>query len=126
MTINVKININSPTGKRLEKELRQYPEVVEFVDINIVSDIHHKGYTLPHETFKQTSAPILINADTEAGKTLIRKLESHRKVVRIEYPFPVDSHGNQIETLTVAESAKLAFEKLGEKYNCRFENKHTR
>jgi len=63
MTINVKININSPTGKKLEKELRQYPEVVEFVDINIVSDIHHKGYPVPIDTFDQLSTPILINTE---------------------------------------------------------------
>lgn len=92
MTINVKIKTDTPTGKRLENELRQYP---------------------------------LINADSEIGKALVRKLESHRKVVKIEYPFPVDSHGNEIETISVAESAKLAFERLGEKYNCKFENKYT-
>lgn len=126
MTINVKININSPTGKKLEKELHQYPEVVEFVDINIVSDIHHKGYPVPIDTFDQLSTPVLINTDTEIGKALVRKLASHRKVVKIEYPFPVDSHGNEIETISVAESAKQAFERLGQKYNCRFENKYTR
>ncbi len=73
MTITVKINIESPTGKRLEKELRQYPEVVEFV----------------------------------------------------ESPLPIDSNGNEITTISFGESAKLAFKRLGEKYNCRFENKFT-
>lgn len=126
MTITVKINMNTPTGKRLEKELRRHPEIVEFVDINVVSDIHHKQYILPNDTFDQVSAPILINTDTEIGKALVRKLESHRKVVKIEYPFPVDSLGNEIETISVAESAKLAFQKLGEKYNSTFENKYTR
>jgi len=48
MTITVRININTPTGEKLEKELRQYPEVVEFVDINVVSDIHPKGYPGKH------------------------------------------------------------------------------
>ncbi|MEA4976018.1 MAG: hypothetical protein VB046_09815 [Paludibacter sp.] len=70
MTITVKKNIETPTGKRLEKELRQYPEVVEFV----------------------------------------------------ESPLPIDSNGNEIPTISFGESAKLAFNKLGEKYNCRFEN----
>lgn len=73
MTITVKINIESPTGKRLEKELRQYPEVVEFV----------------------------------------------------ESPLPIDCNGNEITTISFGESAKLAFKRLGEKYNCRFENKYT-
>lgn len=126
MTITVKINTDSPTGKRLENELRQYPQVVEFIDINIVSDIHPEGYPAHTDVFGQVSTSILINGDTEIGKALVRKLESHRKVVKIEYPFPVDSHGNEIETISVAESAKLAFERLGEKYNCKFENKYTR
>ncbi len=73
MTITVKINIESPTGKRLEKELRRYPEVVEFV----------------------------------------------------ESPLPIDRNGNEITTISFGESAKLVFERLGEKYNCRFENKYT-
>lgn len=70
----MKINIETPNGERLKKELRGYSEVVEFV----------------------------------------------------EYPFPADSHANKIETISVAESAQQAFEKLGQKYNCRFENKYTR
>jgi len=126
MTVTVKINTDSPTGKRLENELREYPQVVEFIDINIVSDILHEGYPAHIDVFEHVSTSILINADTEIGKALVRKLESHRKVVKIEYPFPVDSHGNEIETISVAESAKLAFERLGEKYNCKFENKYTR
>ena len=126
MTITVKINTDSPTGKRLENELRQYPQVVEFIDIKIVSDIHPEGYPAHNDVFEHVSISILINADTEIGKSLVRMLESHRKVVKIEYPFPVDSQGNEIETITVAESAKLAFERLSEKYNCTFENKYTR
>jgi hypothetical protein len=126
MTVTVKIKTDSPTGKRLENELRQYPQVVEFIDINIVSDIHPEGYPTHFDAFEHVSTSILINANTEIGKALVRKLESHRKVVKIEYPFPVDSPGNEIETISVAESAKLAFERLGEKYNCKFENKYTR
>ncbi len=121
MTITVKIKTDTPTGKRLEAELRQYPGVVEFIDINIVSDIHPKGYPAHIDAFEQVSTSILINADTENSKALVRKLESHRKDVKIEYPFPVDSHGNEIETISVAESARLAFERLGEKYNCKAE-----
>ena len=116
MTITVKIKTDTPTGKRLEAELRQYPEVVEFIDIHIVSDNHSEGYPAHNDAFEQVSTSILINVDTEIGKALVRKLESHRKVVKIEYPFPVDSHGNEIETISVAESARLAFERLGEKY----------
>lgn len=126
MTVTVKIKTDTPTGKRLENELRQYPQVVEFVDINIVSDTHPDEYSSRIEAFGQVSTSIIINTDTETGKALVRKLESHCKFVKIDYPFPVDSHGNEIETISVAESAKLAFEKLGEKYNCKFENKYNR
>jgi len=126
MTITVKIKTDTPTGKKLANELRKYPEVVEFIDIDIVSDIHSEGYPDHIKAFEQKSSSILINAYTEIGKSLVRKLESHRKIVKIAYTLPVDSHGKEIETISVAESARLAFEKLGENYKCKFENKYTR
>jgi hypothetical protein len=126
MTVTVKIKTDTPTGKRLENELRQYPQVVEFVDINIVSDTHPDGYSSRIEAFRQVSTSIQIKADTEIGLALVRKLESYPKFAKIEYPFPLDNHGNEIETISVVESARLAFERLGEKYNCKFENKYTR
>lgn len=73
MTITVKINIESPTGKRLKKEQRRHSDNVEFV----------------------------------------------------ESPLPIDRNGNEITTISFGESAKLAFKRLGDKYNCRFENKYT-
>jgi len=36
---------------------------------------------------------------------------------------PIQTHKNSI---SAAESAKLAFKKLGEKYNCTFDNKYTK
>jgi len=60
------------------------------------------------------------------GKKLIQKLESHPQLVKLEYPYPTDENGIEIETISGTESAKHAFYKLGQKYNRTFDNKHTR
>ena len=125
MTITVRINTETLTGKQLENELRRYPETVEFVTSTVVSDAISKGYISPKHDSEQVSNHILINSDTVIGKKLLHKLESHRQIVQIEYPFPTDSNGMEIETLSATESAKLAFHKLGEKYNQTFDNKYT-
>ena len=44
MTITVKINTDTPAGKRLEEELRLHPEAVEFIDSTGVSDSIPEGY----------------------------------------------------------------------------------
>ncbi len=69
---------------------------------------------------------VKIKTDTPTGKKLANELRQYPEVVKIAYSLPVDSLGNEIETIPVAESAVLAFEKLGENYKCRFENKYTR
>lgn len=67
-----------------------------------------------------------INIETPNGERLKKKLRDYPKVVElVEFPFPIDSNGNEITTISFGESAKLAFKRLGEKYNCRFENKYT-
>lgn len=88
MTITVKINIDTPTGKRLEKELRQYPEEVQFIEPTIVSETISEGYVSIKDGFNQ-----------------------------------VKEH---VKSISASESAKLAFNRLGEKYNCTFDNKYTK
>lgn len=53
MTITVKINTDTPTGKRLENELRCHPETVEFIDSTVVSDTIPEGYVPLKEGFDQ-------------------------------------------------------------------------
>jgi len=53
MTITVKINTDTPTGKRLENELHRFPEVVEFIDSTEVSDIIPEGYVSLKDGFDQ-------------------------------------------------------------------------
>jgi len=126
MIITVKININTPGGKRLENELRRFPEVVEFIDSTAVSDAISEGYDSLKDDFDQIKNHFLINSDTALGKKLIQKLESHPQLVKLEYPYPTDENGIEIETISGTESAKHAFYKLGQKYNRTFDNKHTR
>jgi len=125
MIIIVKINTDIPAGKRLEDELRRFPEVVEFIDSTVVTDAIPEGSSLK-DGFDQIRKHILINSDTELGKKLIHKLESHPQVVKLEYPYSTDDNGTKIESLSATDSAKLAFDKLGEKYNRTFDNKYTR
>lgn len=112
MIITVKINTDTPAGKRLENELRRYPETVEFIDSNIVSDAMPEVYSLKNGNYQVSNH--LINSDTTNGKKHLHRLESHRKVVKLEYPFPTDNNVMEIETISATESAKLAFHKLGE------------
>lgn len=88
MKITVKINTDTLAGKRLEEELRRYPESVEFIDSTVVSDTAPTAYGTVKESFE-----------------------------------PVGEH---INSISATESAKLAFQRLGEKYNCTFDNKYTR
>ena len=125
MTITVRINTDTPAGKRLEDELRLYPEVVEFIDSTGVSDSIPEGYFSLKDGFDQVRNHLLLNADTVLGKKLIHKSESHPQLVKLEYPFPTDENGVEIETISANESAKLAFDKLGEKYKRTFNNKYT-
>ena len=126
MTVTVKINTDTPSGKRLEKELRRHPETVQFIESSVVSDAIPEGYVSLKDGFDDVRNQLLINSDTAIGKKLIHKLESHRQVVQLEYPYPTDDSGMDIESISATESAKLAFGRLGEKYNRKFDNKYTR
>jgi hypothetical protein len=53
MTITVKINTDTPTGKQLEDELRLHPEVVEFIDSTGVSDSIPEGFVSIKDGFDQ-------------------------------------------------------------------------
>lgn len=53
MTITVKIYTDTPAGKRLENELRRYPEAVEFIDSTVVSDAIPEGYVSLKDGFDQ-------------------------------------------------------------------------
>ena len=126
MTVTVKINTDTPAGKRLEKELRRYPETVQFIEPSIVSDPIPEGYVSLKDGFDEVRNHLLINSNTAKGKELIHKLESHPQVVKLEYPNPTDDSGMDIESITAYDSAKLAFSRLGEKYDRKFNNKYTR
>ena len=88
MEITDRINTDSPIGKELEDELSRYPESVEFVDSNIVSDTTPIAYISVKKGFEQVR--------------------------------------EDVKSISASESAKLAFHKLGEKYNRTFDNKYTR
>lgn len=62
-----------------------------------------------------------INANSPTGRKLIRQLQQHKKVVRLEYSQPVDDEGNPIKTISAKESAERAFEELGKRYNTAFD-----
>ena len=88
MKITVKINTDTTAGKRLENELRRYPECVEFIDSTVVAETASTAYVSIKDSFEQVGEPI--------------------------------------NSISATESAKLAFSRLGEKYNCTFDNKYTR
>ena len=53
MTITVQINTSTTTGKRLEKQLRRYPEAVQFIEPSTASDIIPEGYLTLKDGFNQ-------------------------------------------------------------------------
>ena len=67
-----------------------------------------------------------INTESPTGKKIIRQLQHHKKVVRLEFPEPLDDNGNPIKTISAKESARKAFEELGKRYNTTFDNEYTR
>ncbi len=67
-----------------------------------------------------------INVETEAGRKIVRELEKHTKLVKINYPEPIDENGLPIKTIPFEQSAKEAFEYMGELYGVKFSNKYTR
>ncbi len=88
MYITVRINTDTPAGKRLEALLRRHPECVEFIESTVVSEPAPTVYGSVKEGFGQVIEPI--------------------------------------KSISASESAKLAFQRLGEKYNRTFDNKYTR
>ena len=126
MILTVKINTDTPTGKRLEAELRRYPEIVEFIDSTGVLESIPEGYFSLKDGFDQVRNHILKISDTALEKKPIHKSVSNPQLVKPEYPIPTDDNGVEIETISADESAKLAFHKLGEKYKRTFNNKFTR
>jgi len=63
---------------------------------------------------------VQIETSTEAGLKLITELRRYPDIVRF---VELDQ---DIESLSVNDSAKLVFDRLGEKYNRKFSNKYTR
>ena len=53
MTITVQINTSTLAGKRIEKQLRRYPETVQFIEPSIVSETIPEGYLTLKEGFDQ-------------------------------------------------------------------------
>lgn len=126
MTVTVQIDTNTTAGLKLISELRRYPDVVRFVEPDQISEPIPEGYIPLKDGFDELRNHILINSNTETGKKLIHKLESHPQIVKLEYPNPTDDNGMDIESLSANDSAKLAFDRLGEKYDRKFNNKYTR
>lgn len=52
MTVTVQINTDTPVGKRLAKELRRYPETVQFIE-PIVPETIPEGYVSLKDGFDQ-------------------------------------------------------------------------
>jgi len=123
MTVTVQIDTNTAAGLKLIAELRCYPDIVRFVEPDQVSEPIPEGYVPVKDGFDEVRNHLLINSNTETGKKLIPKLESHPQIVKLEYPYPTDDNGMDIESLSANDSAKLAFDRLGEKYNHKFNYK---
>lgn len=126
MTVRVQIETSTVAGQKLITELRRYPDVVRFVEPDGVSEPAPEGYVPIKDGIDELRNQILINSNTETGKQLIHKLESHPQIVKIEYSYPTDDNGMDIESLSVNDSAKLAFDRLEKKYDRKFNNKYTR
>lgn len=84
---------------------------------------------------------VQINTNTPEGKRLEEMLRQHPKTVKfievsdVTEPTPdscikpkdgIDLVKETINSISATESAKLAFERLGEKYNYTFNNKFTK
>ena len=63
---------------------------------------------------------VQINTNTSAGLKLIAELRRYPDVVRFVEP------DQDMESLSANDSAKLAFDRLGEKYDRKLNNKYTR
>jgi len=61
MTITVKINTDTPAGKRLEDELRLHPEAVEFIDSTGESYSIPEGYVSLNDGFDQVREHVKSN-----------------------------------------------------------------
>jgi len=62
---------------------------------------------------------VQIKTNTAAGRKLITELRRYPDIVRFVEP---DQH---VESLSANDSAKLAFDRLGEKYDRKFSNKYS-
>lgn len=84
---------------------------------------------------------VQIEADSPEGKRLIEELRRHPDAVEFIVPTEVSeptatpynlpqksiaSSKEPVNSISAADSAKLAFKKLGEKYDRTFDNKYTR
>ena len=84
---------------------------------------------------------VKIDTSTPEGKKLVEELHQHPEVVEFVESSVVsdsaptgyvsvkegfDQVREHVKSISASESAKLAFQKLGEKYNHTFENKYTR
>ena len=126
MTVTVQIETNTAAGQKLITELRRYPDIVRFVEPDQISEPIPEGYVMFKDGFDELRNHLLIDSNTETGKKLIHKLESHPQIVKLEYPYPTDDNGMDLESLSANDSARLAFDRLGEKYDRKFNNKYTR
>jgi len=68
---------------------------------------------------------VQIETNTAAGLKLVTELRRHPDIVRFVEPDQI-SEPIYTESLSVNDSANLAFDRLGEKYDRKFNNKYTR
>ena len=99
--------------------------MVRFVEPDQISEPVPEGYVPLKEGFEEVRNHLLIISNTETGKELINKLESHPQIGKLEYPSTEDDEMEN-ESLSAVDSAKLAFDRFGEKYDRKFNNKYTR
>jgi len=86
MTITVKINTDTPVGKRLENELRCYPETVEFINSTIVADKLPEGYVSLKDGFDQVREHVKSLYASESAKLAFHKLsEKYNRTFDYKY-----------------------------------------
>jgi len=57
-----------------------------------------------------------IDISTPTGRRILRELQTHKRVVKIDYPLPVGEDGLTKKTYSVEETFDNLYEKLEEHY----------
>lgn len=57
-----------------------------------------------------------INVNTPMGRKIVRELETHTKVVKIENPLPMDENGTPLKTYSSEQIEDMVWDQLSEHY----------